>query len=108
VVTRHSLMPIKEVIINDPDLTLFQKKVLLAAMEIPKGETGTYKWIAAKAGYPGAARAAGQALKKNPYAPEVPCHRVVRSDGSIGGYSAIGGIRRKKKLLLNEGCKYRT
>ncbi|MFC1548400.1 MGMT family protein [Candidatus Omnitrophota bacterium] len=88
---------------DNPGLTTFQKKVLIATMDIPKGGVRSYAWVAGKAGFPGAFRAAGQALKKNPYAPDVPCHRVVASDGTIGGYS--GGSRKKKRLLKEEGVR---
>ncbi|HPN72477.1 MAG TPA: MGMT family protein [Candidatus Omnitrophota bacterium] len=98
--TRSSAL--KKAIRRNNDLTSFQKKVLLGALEIPRGEVRTYAWIAAKAGSPGAARAAGSALSRNPYAPLVPCHRVIASDGSIGGYS--GGTEKKKKLLAQEGA----
>ncbi|MBN1823994.1 MAG: MGMT family protein [Endomicrobiales bacterium] len=74
----------------------------LECLKIPKGSTATYGQIARRVGKPGAARAVGQALKKNPFAPFVPCHRVVSSDGSLGGYSAKGGIKRKKQLLKKE------
>ncbi|MEA3490081.1 MAG: MGMT family protein [Candidatus Omnitrophota bacterium] len=83
------------------ELTSFQKKVLLAVMEIPRGEVRSYSWVARRAGSPRACRAAGQALSVNPYAPHVPCHRVISSDGSIGGYS--GGSGRKRRLLAKEG-----
>ncbi|MFH0763687.1 MAG: MGMT family protein [Candidatus Omnitrophota bacterium] len=82
-------------------VTEFEKKVYLAVSGIPKGEVRSYKWVAKAAGRPRAARAVGNALNKNPYAPVVPCHRVVKSDGSIGGFSK--GIKSKKKLLASEG-----
>jgi len=88
---------------KDPGLTPFQKRVLSAVMEIPPGETRSYAWAARRAGSPGACRAAGQALTKNPYAPHVPCHRVLAADGSIGGYS--GGITKKRRLLAAEGVR---
>ena len=66
-------------------------------LSIPLGEVRTYKWIAARAGSPKAARAVGQALKRNPYPLIIPCHRVVASGGKIGGYS--GGIKTKRMLL---------
>jgi len=81
----------------------FYKKVWLACMEIPGGETRSYKWLAGRIGRPRAARAAALALKRNPFAPQVPCHRVVRSDGTIGGYSGPGGAAAKKRLLREEG-----
>ena len=68
------------------------------------GQTRTYGWVARKLGRPGAARAVGQALKANPFAPTVPCHRVVRSDGSLGGYNGTGGTARKRRMLEREGA----
>ena len=84
------------------DLTAFQKAVYRATAEIPKGQTRTYSQIAAAIGRPHAVRAVGNALNRNPFAPDVPCHRVVRSDGSIGGFA--GGPRKKKALLQREGA----
>lgn len=82
---------------------LFYQKVWKICMEIPPGEVRTYKWIATKIGNPKASRAVALALKKNPFAPYVPCHRVIRSDGRLGGYSGNGGIKRKIELLKKEG-----
>ena len=70
---------------------------------IPKGKVKTYKEVAIALNMPNAARAVANACGKNPYAPKIPCHRVIRSDGSIGGFSAPGGSKTKKKLLKNEG-----
>lgn len=81
-------------------LTEFEKKVYRAACSIPLGEVRSYKWVALKAGMPKAARAVGNALNKNPFAPFVPCHRVIKSDGSIGGFAR--GSRAKAKLLKRE------
>lgn len=78
---------------------VFFQKVWKECLKIPEGETRTYSWLAAKIGHPGAARAVGQALAKNPFAPYVPCHRVVRADGGMGGYSATGGIVQKRRML---------
>jgi methylated-DNA-[protein]-cysteine S-methyltransferase len=83
----------------------FQQKVWRACAEIPAGETRTYGWIATKIGLPSAARAVGTALGKNPFAPIIPCHRVLRSDGSMGGYSAPGGIQKKLEMLREEGAR---
>lgn len=83
-------------------LTPFQRKVLLATFTIPEGETRTYKQIADMAGYPGAARAVGSVMRMNPLAPVIPCHRVIRSDGRIGNYSAPGGRKKKIALLKKE------
>ena len=79
--------------------TEFQVKVWLELEKIPFGEVRTYKQIAEIIGHPKSSRAVANACAQNPYAPEVPCHRVIRSDGSLGGYSADGGIKRKQKLL---------
>lgn len=81
---------------------LFYQKVWLACAEIPKGETRTYGWVAKRIGSPKSSRAVGMALGKNPFAPEIPCHRVIRSDGGLGGYSGPGGIKTKKKMLEKE------
>ena len=83
-------------------LTSFQWQVLAASAMIPCGETRTYQWIARQIGRPKAARAVGQALRINPYAPVVPCHRVIRTDGSLGGYQGKAGLARKKFLLKIE------
>ena len=72
-------------------------------MKIPKGKVKTYKQVAKAINMPKSARAVANACGKNPYSPKVPCHRVIRSDGSIGGYSAPGGSKTKKKLLKKEG-----
>ena len=85
---------------SNKGLTKFQKKVLLAVLNIPRGEVRSYSQIAAGAGSPKASRAVGNVLKINPYAPHVPCHRVIASNGSIGGYS--GGIAEKRRLLAEE------
>ncbi|MCX7641322.1 MAG: MGMT family protein, partial [Elusimicrobiales bacterium] len=81
----------------------FYQKVWKLCIKIPKGQVRSYKWIAKKLGNPRAARAVALALKKNPFAPIIPCHRVIRSDGRIGGYSGAGGIKKKKELLKKEG-----
>jgi len=84
-------------------LTDFEKKVLFETMRIPRGKTITYGELARRIGSPRAFRAVGQALGKNPFAPEVPCHRVV-AKGGIGGYSGKGGIGGKKRLLRSENA----
>lgn len=81
-------------------LTYFEKLVYSAVMDIPLGATRSYKWVADKIRRPGSARAVGNALGKNPYAPYVPCHRVIASDGSLGGYSK--GLKKKTELLNKE------
>lgn len=75
----------------------FSEKVYKAVLTIPLGQVRTYKWVAQKAGSPKAARAVGQILKNNPYLLIVPCHRVIKSNGSIGGYA--GGSKNKKAIL---------
>ena len=82
--------------------TLFQKKVWLELSKIPKGETRTYKEIAIAIGHPKSARAVANACGKNPQPIKIPCHRVIRSDGKLGGYSAPGGIAAKRRLLKEE------
>ena len=81
--------------------TKFEKAVLVATFKIPRGKVSTYKRIAEKIGKPRAYRAAGNALHKNPLAPVVPCHRVVKSDGTFGGERK--GAESRKKLLKEEG-----
>ena len=80
----------------------FQNKVWKEIKKIPKGKVTTYKNIAKKIGFPKASRAVANAFGKNPYAPLIPCHRVIKSDFTIGGYSEKGGIRKKIKLLKKE------
>ena len=79
--------------------TDFQIAVWKELLNIPAGSTRTYKEIALAIGKPNSSRAVANACAQNPYAPQVPCHRVVRSDGSLGGYSADGGMERKRELL---------
>ena len=81
----------------------FQIKVWKYLLKIPKGKVKTYKEVAIAIKMPKSARAVANACGKNPYAPKVPCHRVIRSDGGMGGYSGQGGIKTKKKLLKKEG-----
>ena len=81
-------------------LTRFQQSVYRAVCQIPKGQTRSYQWVARRIGRPLAARAVGNALHGNPFAPFVPCHRVVRSDGSLGGFAK--GLEAKRRLLNAE------
>jgi len=83
--------------------TEFDRKVWLALKEIPFGETRTYKWLAEKIGRPSAFRAVGQSLSRNPIPILLPCHRIIESDGSLGGYS--GGVDIKRRLLEIEYYK---
>ena len=84
------------------DGTEFQIRVWNELKKIPKGQTRTYKEIAKLIGKPTAARAVANACGKNPYPITIPCHRVIRSDGGLGGYSGEGGVEKKKLLLKNE------
>jgi methylated-DNA-[protein]-cysteine S-methyltransferase len=86
-------------------LTPFQTKVLRAAMKIPYGTVSTYGDLAKKIGHPNSSRAVGNSLSKNPFPLIVPCHRIVRGDGKIGGFSAGGGKELKEKLLRIEQKK---
>lgn len=83
--------------------TKFQITIWKYLTKIPRGEVKSYSDVAKAIGKPLAARAVASAIAKNPYAPKIPCHRVVRSDGSLGGYSGKGGVRTKKLLLKKEG-----
>lgn len=85
--------------------TTFQKKVWSALLKIPKGKTITYKELAKKIGKPKAIRAVANAVGVNPLTVIIPCHRVVRSDGTLGGYSGKGGMKTKRALLIKEGVE---
>ncbi len=88
--------------INWDKYTPFQQKVFRAILKIPKGQVWTYTQVARRIGSPKAVRAVGNALARNEDAPYIPCHRVVGYN-SMGGYSATGGIKKKLKLLKQEG-----
>ncbi len=79
----------------------FSESVWVATKKIPRGHLATYQQIARMIHRPRAARAVGNALNKNPYAPLVPCHRVVRSNGTVGGFAS--GTKNKVALLKKEG-----
>tara|TARA_A200000113_G_scaffold219513_1_gene228383 strand:+ start:1120 stop:1395 length:276 start_codon:yes stop_codon:yes gene_type:complete len=83
--------------------TKFQLKVWNYLKKIPRGKVKTYSEVAKSIGKPLAVRAVANAIGKNPQAPQIPCHRVIRSDGSLGGYSGKGGIKTKRLLLKKEG-----
>ena len=87
------------------EITEFQRRVYAIVKKVPKGKTTTYKAIAEKLNT--SPRAVGQALKVNPFAPRVPCHRVIMSNGEIGGYSGSNpkNIKKKIELLKQEGYK---
>ena len=83
--------------------TVFQVKVCNYLKKIPKGSVKTYSQVAKAVKKPRATRAVATAIGKNPFPPLIPCHRVIRSDGSLGGYSGKGGLKTKRALLLKEG-----
>jgi len=86
----------------------FERIVLERLRRIPKGQVRTYRDIAREIGHPGAVRAVGNACAKNPVPLIVPCHRVVRTDGGLGGYSLRGGTALKRRLLEGEGVDLTT
>ncbi|GBR76021.1 6-O-methylguanine DNA methyltransferase [Candidatus Termititenax persephonae] len=85
--------------------TDFQVRVWQELRKIPKGQVITYAGLARRAGRPHSARAAANACGANPLPVIIPCHRVIRSDGGLGGYSGVGGVVRKRTLLRKEGAK---
>lgn len=96
---------------NKKDLTDFEKLVYEKVKQIPKGKISTYKLVAEAIGKPKACRAVGTALKNNPFAPIVPCHRVLPSDYTIGGFFGdtnknSDNVKKKIKLLESEGIKF--
>ena len=85
--------------------TEFQLRVWAYLRKIPRGSIKTYSQVAKDIGKPLAVRAVANAIGKNPYPPKIPCHRVIRSDGSLGGYSGTGGVKTKRFLLKKEGIR---
>lgn len=85
----------------------FKEKVYAITRLIPKGYVATYGQIAFLAGNPKAARAVGAFMRKNPDAPQTPCHRVVATNGELTGYSGQGGVRSKKEMLIKEGVCFK-
>lgn len=100
---RKLLKNILKKIDNLSSFTDFEKKVYKALLTIKKGEVKSYEWLAKRIGNPKAARAVGNALNKNPFQGIIPCHRIIRKDGSIGGFAK--GTALKKKLLAREGLR---
>lgn len=97
-------MDLREQVLQSKDITEFQRRVYLALLDVPRGEVITYRQLAQLIGCR-SAQAVGQALKRNPFAPAVPCHRVVASDGTLGGYKGKRSgtaIEHKRKLLDSE------
>ena len=99
-------MIFKNNILKDIKGTDFQILVWKEILKIPFGETRTYKEIAQAIGKPNSSRAVANACGKNPYAPDIPCHRVIRTDGKLGGYSGVGGVKMKEKLLKIENTRF--
>ena len=85
--------------------TKFQLLVWKEISKIPYGQTISYKEIAVKIGYPNSSRAVANACGKNPYPIIIPCHRVICSNGELGGYSGPGGLSEKRRLLKVENCE---
>lgn len=85
-------------------ITNFQYKVYKTVSKIPLGQTRSYKWVAQQIGRPFAYRAVAQALKYNPYTVVVPCHRVINSNGALGGYSKGRALKRKLLKIEKECC----
>jgi O-6-methylguanine DNA methyltransferase len=83
--------------------TPFEERVYAVVRRIPRGQTRSYRWVAEQLGNPGLARAVGNALNRNPDALRTPCHRVIRSDGTLGGYA--WGTHRKLARLQQEGWR---
>ncbi|HQL89171.1 MAG TPA: methylated-DNA--[protein]-cysteine S-methyltransferase [Syntrophales bacterium] len=97
-------VPFDATVLDRDRLTPFERKVLAALAAVPRGKVIPYGRLAARTGAPGAARAAGRGCAKNPFPLLFPCHRVVRSDGSPGGFS--GGLALKRALLEMEGVRF--
>ena len=94
-------LDVSEIPIQIDGGTPFQHEVWDSIQQIPYGELGSYKWIAEQIGKPKAVRAVGNAVGANPISILIPCHRVIRSNGNLGGYG--GGLERKRHLLRLEG-----
>ncbi len=85
------------------DPTPFKERVYAVVRRIPRGQVRSYKWVAQQLGNPGLARAVGQALKRNPDSKRTPCHRVIHSDGSLGGYAWGPFAKRRRLRAENRG-----
>jgi methylated-DNA-[protein]-cysteine S-methyltransferase len=95
----------QKVPLDTSDVAAFHRRVYEAARKVSAGQTISYGELAARIGAPGAARAVGQALGKNPFAIVVPCHRVLAANGKAGGFSAHGGVGTKRRILAAEGVE---
>jgi methylated-DNA-[protein]-cysteine S-methyltransferase len=101
---RGEVSDLSTIVLDMDQVPAFHRRVYEAARAIPPGTTLSYGDVAARAGAPGAARAVGQALGRNPFPIVVPCHRVLAAGGKIGGFSAQGGIATKRRMLAIEGA----
>lgn len=97
---------LSDVVLDMAGVPPFHQRVYALARQLAPGQTTTYGAMARRLGEPGAARAVGQALGHNPFAPVVPCHRILAADGRSGGFSASGGARTKLRLLEIEGARF--
>jgi methylated-DNA-[protein]-cysteine S-methyltransferase len=95
---------LSDVALDFTGVPAFHAQVYALARSIPLGSTRTYGELATALGKPGGARAVGQALGRNPFAPVVPCHRILAAGGRMGGFSAYGGLSTKARLLMLEGA----
>jgi methylated-DNA-[protein]-cysteine S-methyltransferase len=91
-----------DVPVQTSQFSQFNRQVLTACRDITPAKTITYGQLAKQIGHPGASRAVGTALSQNPLPLIIPCHRVIRSDGSMGGFTAPGGTKMKSKLIQHE------
>lgn len=97
---------LRSIRLDETGVGAFPRRVYALLRELPYGATTTYGELAARLGEPGAARAVGRALGDNPFAPVVPCHRVLAAGGGSGGFSAAGGVRTKLRMLSIEGARF--
>ncbi|MEO8544052.1 MAG: methylated-DNA--[protein]-cysteine S-methyltransferase [Burkholderiaceae bacterium] len=97
---------LSDIVLDLTGVPAFHQRVYALARRMVPGETMTYGEMARRLGDPGAARAVGQALGHNPFAPVVPCHRIVAAHNGAGGFSAAGGTRTKLRLLEIEGAQF--
>lgn len=96
---------LRDLVLDMTGISLFETRVYEVVRAIPPGETLTYGEIAARIGAPAAARAVGRAVGRNPFAPVVPCHRVLAAGGRLCGFSAHGGVATKLAMLRTEGAR---
>ncbi len=97
---------LSDIVLDMDGVPPFHQRVYAVARQLAPGETTTYGELAHRLGEPGAARAVGQALGSNPFAPVVPCHRILAAGGGAGGFSATGGASTKLRMLLIERARF--